>query len=164
MLESSQVEQGSGVGDARETRQDLVLSARAVRRKWPVTRAKREEIIDRAMGLVASAEGRLAVSAMRVVLAADELNAKRESSQVEANRPGALTINASGPVQVGVFAQIDQYASEFSAAASRREIDQDDDVISIEDRALAGFSPSSAQNAQPAQPDSAAPLPPSDTD
>jgi hypothetical protein len=81
---------------------------------------------------------------------------------------GAVPLHHTG--KIDLFAQIEQYNAEFQAAAARKPIDEEDEKISDQDLALAGFAPKKEadngnqnprrEGADPAHNDLAIPLAP----
>ena len=61
---------------------DIKLAGRSINEDWPVKPELRQSIIDQCQEIASSGDPELALAAMKVVLAADALNArKREAEQ-----------------------------------------------------------------------------------
>jgi hypothetical protein len=76
---------GAGaVGDRGRAYRDMRLVARAIRSDWPIEPEQRKAVMQRLLALVADAPAGLACKAAATLVAADNVNAKREAGDVAA--------------------------------------------------------------------------------
>ncbi len=104
--EDELVERGVlGDGLSRAGRGNLKLLERAIREDWPISKNVRHKLTYQMSVILDSDSERNKVAAARVLIAADNVNAKREAIDVAASRsPQAINLNvgiaAEGPVKV----------------------------------------------------------------
>lgn len=133
---------GQPVVDTRTPGRDLRMLRAAAR--WNVKPSHRRLVRETMADLVKeAADPRVTIAAARVLVACDTVDARRESTQT--TRTVAHVGPDGGPIQhehrIDLFAQIEQYTAEFTAAALRKQEDAADDELSITDMVAAGFDP-----------------------
>lgn len=97
---------GQPVVDPRTGGKDMRLLRRAIREDWPITPEIRRLIVNQ-MALTAgrSEDERNRIAAAKVLVAADSINARREATDMQAEKmpPSPVTVNvgAGGQVSIG---------------------------------------------------------------
>ena len=88
---------------------NIKLLERAV--EWPISRTLREKILRRMGKLVESDNEKVAVAASRVVVAADNVNVRREGNAISAEKPG-------NSVNVNINIEASQQQAELATLAA----------------------------------------------
>lgn len=88
---------------------NIKLLERAV--EWPITRTLREKILRRMGKLIDSDNEKVAVAASRVVVAADNVNVRREGNAISAEKPG-------NSVNVNITLEATQQQAELASLAA----------------------------------------------
>lgn len=92
MMNNQPAENDGGHGGQGElTRGELVLVARAIRNDWPISNDVRAKLVSQMVWLMDNSDERYQVAAAKVLVAADAINARRESTDVSAEKPAAAT-------------------------------------------------------------------------
>lgn len=105
-LEDNPVSRGVlGDGLTRAGRGNMKLIERAIREDWPISKNVRHKLTYQMSVILGGDNERNQVAAARVLIAADNVNAKREAVDVSYEKtPSAINVNvlnnADGPIQI----------------------------------------------------------------
>lgn len=87
--------ENQGVG-GDTLRSDLQIIRRAIRNDWPIDPGTRQRVVSQMVTLAESAEDeRTRVSAAKTLISADAINARRESTDIAAEKDSKSTINVN---------------------------------------------------------------------
>lgn len=87
--------------DPGHVRDDLRLLRSAIKRRWPIPKSLRGLAVEKIKGILESSkDDRSIVAALRALIAADALNAKREETAVRKDSPVSINVGDGAKVQV----------------------------------------------------------------